>query len=313
MDGSVHLREEKNRGNRIFINLNLQVVSHEDRRFGAEQKFQGKQALLVDLPESNAHALAAEINTWGMATQIANGREEALTKLKSSSQPIDLVLIYTRLGNMNGMALSAEIAIKPELATLKQILVMSTLQSDTPEMKNHLRVYPQVCVIEKPIIRKRLYDVAMQRLLSPQPMPEDERSAAERESQASAIIHRVLLVEDHRVDQMVISAMLKKMGCYVQLAKNGLEAVEIIAKERFDLVLMDYDMKEQESIIATQKIRESEREIHSLRHLPIIAVTASQIDSDESSYLDAGMDDYIAKPIRYDDLDNRLQRWLAKT
>jgi CheY-like chemotaxis protein len=153
----------------------------------------------------------------------------------------------------------------------------------------------------------------MQRLLSPQPMPEDERSAAERESQASAIIHRVLLVEDHRVDQMVISAMLKKMGCYVQLAKNGLEAVEIIAKERFDLVLMDYDMKEQESIIATQKIRESERETHSLRHLPIIAVTASQIDSDESSYLDAGMDDYIAKPIRYDDLDNRLQRWLAKT
>lgn len=310
MGGSVNLREEKNRGNHIFVNLNLQVVSHEDRRFGSEQKFQGKQALLVDLPESNAHALAAEINTWGMATQIVYGREEALAKLKS--MPVDLVLIYTRLGNMNGMALSSEIASLPGRGDTKQILVMSTLQSDTPEMKSHLRAYPQVCVIEKPIIRKRLYDVAVQRLLTPLVGSADERGVNERESHLSAITHRVLLVEDHRIDQMVISAMLKKMGCYVQLAKDGLEAVEIIGNERFDLVLMDYDMKEQESIIATQKIREIERETHSMRHLPIIAVTASQIDADDDSYLAAGMDDYIAKPIRYDDLDNRLQRWLAK-
>lgn len=313
MGGSIHLREEKSRGNRIFIHLNLQVVSHEERRFGSEQKFIGKQALLVDLPESNAHALANEINTWGMATQIAYGRDETLTKLKSSSQHIDLVLIYTRLGTMGGMALSAEIASIPELSTIKQILVMSTLQSDTPEMKNHLRMYPQVCVIEKPIIRKRLYDVAAHRLLAPQQIISDERTAGEYESQTSAIVHKVLLVEDHRVDQMVISAMLKKMGCYVQLAKNGLEAVEIIEKERFDLILMDYDMKEQESIIATQRIREYERETHSLKHLPIIAVTAVQLDADDSAYQTSGMDDYITKPIRYDELDSRLHRWLSKS
>lgn len=309
MDGSVHLREEKNRGNRIFIDLSLEVVSHEDRRFGAEQKLQGKQALLVDLPESNAHGLAAEINVWGMATQIAYGREETLNKLRSSSQPIDLVLIYTRLGNMSGMALSAEIASNPELSSIKQILVMSTLQSDTPEMKNHLRQYSQVCVIEKPIIRKRLYDVAVQKLLSSS--ASDERGSNERNGHTPVATYRVLLVEDHRIDQMVISAMLKKIGCYVQIAQNGMEAVEIIEKESFDLVLMDYDMKEQESIFATQKIRNQERENHS-KHLPIIAVTASHLDADDNSYLDAGMDDYIAKPIRYDDLESRLQRWLAK-
>lgn len=311
MGGSVHLREERNRGNRIFIHLNLQVVSHEERRFGAEQKFIGKHALLVDLPESNAHALAAEINTWGMATQIAYGRDETLSKLTSSPQNIDLVLIYTRLGTMNGMALSAEIANAPELSSIKQILVMSTLQSDTPEMKNHLRLYPQVCVIEKPIIRKRLYDTAVQRLLAPQ--LGDERNTNEYESSSPAIVHKVLLVEDHRVDQMVISAMLKKMGCYVQLAKNGLEAVEIIEKERFDLVLMDYDMKEQESIVATQKIRNYERNTHSLKRLPIVAVTAVQLDTDDDAYQESGMDDFITKPIRYDELEGRLHRWLSRT
>ena len=67
MGGSIHLRENKNRGNRIFINVTLQVVSHEERRFGSEQKLRGKRALLVDLPDSNANALADEINAWGAA------------------------------------------------------------------------------------------------------------------------------------------------------------------------------------------------------------------------------------------------------
>jgi CheY-like chemotaxis protein len=188
---------------------------------------------------------------------------------------------------------------------------MSILQSDSPEMKMHLRSHPQICVIEKPIMRKRLHDAAVQKVLNLN--VDEERKSLEKESLGQVILPRVLLVEDHRVDQMVISAMLKKLGCYVQIAQNGLEAIEILAKERFDLVLMDYDMKEQDSIVATQKIRDSERETNSLRHLPIVAVTASQPDSDQDDYLSAGMDDHIAKPIRYDDLENRLQRWLANS
>jgi CheY-like chemotaxis protein len=121
------------------------------------------------------------------------------------------------------------------------------------------------------------------------------------------------LVEDHRVDQMVISAMLKKLGCFVKIAQSGLEAVEIVEKERFDVVLMDYDMKEQASIIAAGKIRDYERMTHSLHRLPIVAVTAAQSDADQEVYLSAGMDDHISKPIRYDDLDARLHRWLEKS
>ncbi|HCS63588.1 MAG TPA: hybrid sensor histidine kinase/response regulator [Cellvibrio sp.] len=313
MGGSIHLRENKNRGNRIFINVTLQVVSHEDRRFGSEQKLRGKRALLVDLPDSNANALADEINAWGMSTAIAAGQEQAIAKLReqvANNTPFDLVLIFTKLNNMNGLALSREIAAHPEIADVKQIIAMSILQSDSPDMKLHLRSHPQVCVIEKPIMRKRLHDVAVQKLLNVH--FDDERKPQEKDSHKLAVMPRVLLVEDHRVDQMVISAMLKKLGCYVQIAQNGLEAVEIVEKERFDLILMDYDMKEQDSITATQKIREHERTVNSLKHLPIVAVTAAQSDSDQE-VLAAGMDDHISKPIRYDDLENRLQRWLEKS
>lgn len=314
MGGSIHLRENKNRGNRIFINVALQVVSHEDRRFGSEQKLRGKRALLVDLPDHNGNLLADEINVWGMSTVIAAGQEQALAKLREQAAggtPFDLVLIFTKLNNMNGLAISREIANQPDMVPVKQIIAMSVLQSDSPEMKLHLRANPQVCVIEKPIMRRRLHDVAVHKLLNM--TGDEERKVTLSEPLGLVIVPRVLLVEDHRVDQMVISAMLKKLGCYVQVVQSGLEAVEIVTKERFDLILMDYDMKEHDSILATKKIRQYEQTTHSLHHLPIVAVTSTQTELDQATYLAAGMDDHITKPIRYDDLDERLQRWLEKS
>lgn len=314
MGGSIHLRENKNRGNRIFINVALQVVSHEERRFGSEQKLRGKRALLVDLPDHNANALADEINAWGMATTIVAGKEQTIAKLReqaTNGTPFDLVFIFTRLNSMNGLAISHDITAHPDIADVKQIIAMGILQSDSPEMKAHLRSNPQICIIEKPIMRRRLHDVAVQKLLNLN--ADDERKLADKDISGLAIVPRVLLVEDHRVDQMVISAMLKKLGCYVQVVQNGLEAVEIVERERFDLVLMDYDMKEQDSITATGQIRDYERMTHNTRHLPIVAVTAAHTDADQDVYLSAGMDDYINKPIRYDDLEVRLQRWLEKS
>lgn len=314
MGGSIHLRENKNRGNRIFINVALQVVSHEERRFGSEQKLRGKRALLVDLPDHNANALADEINAWGMTTTIVAGKEQAIAKLReqaANAVPFDVVFIFTRLNSMNGLAISHEITTQPDIADVKQIIAMGILQSDSPEMKSHLRSNPQISIIEKPIMRRRLHDVAVQKLLNVN--ADDERKSIDKEVPGLAIVPRVLLVEDHRVDQMVISAMLKKLGCYVQVVQNGLEAVEIVERERFDLVLMDYDMKEQDSITATGKIRDYERMTHSVRHLPIVAVTAAHTEAEQDVYLSAGMDDYINKPIRYDDLEVRLQRWLEKS
>lgn len=315
MGGSIHLREDKSRGNRIFINVSLQVVAHEEQqRLGAEQRLRGKRVLLVDLPDSNATFIAGEVSSWGMVTGIAQGQEQAIAKLRehvAEGVPFDLVLIYTKLNSMSGLALSRAITALPEIASIKQIIAMSILQSDSPEMRAHLRSNPQIIVIEKPIMRRRLYDAAVQKLLNVS--LDEERKAPEKETQVIPSIPKVLLVEDHRVDQMVISAMLKKLGCQVKIAQTGLEAVEIVEKERFDLILMDYDMKEQDSIVAAGKIREYERMTHSLRRLPIVAVTAMQNEADQEEYLSAGMDDHISKPIRYDDLDTRLHRWLEKS
>ena len=212
---------------------------------------------------------------------------------------------------MNALVLSRDVAANPQFAAVKQILAMSILQSDTVEVKAHLANYPQISCIEKPIMRRRLYEVAVQKLLdAPEVTP--EVSGNNKENTPPPATKKILLVDDHRVDQMVISAMLKKLNCFVQLATTGSEAVEILEKEKFDMVLMDYDMQEQDSLLAAQKIRATEKAHNTSRHLPIIAVVASANEQDQSNCLAAGMDDHIVKPIRYDELELRLQRWLGE-
>jgi CheY-like chemotaxis protein len=311
MGGSVNILENKERGNRVFINVQLQIVSHLEKRLGAEGKLRGNRILLIDLPEYTALMLSEELNFWGMKTAVATGYDQALQKLQelSAKSPLDMILIYTRLNNMNGLTLSKEIASDPRYAELKQIIVMSILQSDTVEMRAHLQAYPHISVIEKPIMAKRLYDVAINRLLN-QIDEEEDHSQAAKDLSLSIAQHRILLVEDHRVDQMVISAMLRKMGHYVHIASNGTEALQILEREKFSLVLMDYDAQETDSLFAAQEIRTAEKNNHVHKSLPIIAVTSGNNHDDQAKCMLAGMDDQVAKPIRYDELENRLERWL---
>ncbi|MBK8188710.1 MAG: response regulator [Cellvibrio sp.] len=310
MGGSLHIREGKNRTHRIFMNVDLQVISHEETRLGAEHKLAGKGVLLVDLPEVNGNALADEMKAWGMNVWITTGQEASVNKLNELmlNKSVDAVLIYTRLINMNGLAISRELVGKKEFADLPQFIAMSNLQSDTPEMRLHLRQYPHIAIIEKPIIRRRLYELVLQKLLFNGSESANQLSR-ESDSLGNAIMPKVLLVQDHRVEQMVMSAMLKKLGCQVHIVAQGLDAVQILESEHFDILLMDYDMREQESLIATQKIRERERDLLA-KHLPIIAVTSSYDDKDQSDCVASGMDDAIAKPIRYEDLEAKLRRWI---
>ena len=132
--------------------------------------------------------------------------------------------------------------------------------------------------------------------------------AAALQSLSSAVFEypvRILLVDDNRVNQVVAMGMLKKRGCEVTTAANGLEALQVLAEQSFDLVLMDVQMPELDGYETTARIRARER----WRELPIIAMTAHAMKGDRQRCIDAGMNDYIAKPIRADALNEIINRW----
>ncbi|MET0535185.1 MAG: ATP-binding protein [Steroidobacter sp.] len=118
---------------------------------------------------------------------------------------------------------------------------------------------------------------------------------------------RVLVVEDHAVNRMLATRLLKKFGCDVDIAENGRIACERTAREHYDLVFMDCQMPEMDGFEATRNIRD--RELETGGHLPIVALTANAMAEDRERCLDAGMDDYIAKPYSVADFERTLQRW----
>lgn len=123
----------------------------------------------------------------------------------------------------------------------------------------------------------------------------------------------VLLVEDHPVNQKLAQALLTRRGFTVSVANHGEEALELLAREpneSFALILMDMQMPVMDGLAATRRIREDEANSGSGRHIPILAMTANAMSSDKAQCLAAGMDGYLAKPIRQHELDAELQRLL---
>ncbi len=145
-------------------------------------------------------------------------------------------------------------------------------------------------------------------IAQPADEPEQKPEAA---SQALISGGRILLVEDNPVNQMVANKMLEKIGLQAQTANNGREALQRLESERFDLVLMDCQMPELDGFDATRQIRLKNIQAIGDKPLPVIAMTANVMEGDKQRCLDAGMNDYLGKPVRLDELRDVLHRWLS--
>jgi signal transduction histidine kinase/CheY-like chemotaxis protein len=319
MGGSVHLLKNPSGGNRLVLNVRLEAIGHHEKTLGDSQKLRGRHILLVDLPDRVALDLESEFKNWGVCADTVYGYEQAVTRIeteRNKGKPVELVLIYNRLNSFNALALSRELAAEEATLGVKQVIAMSVLQRDTEEVQEHLARYQQVSCLEKPIMYKQLYETLVQRLLE-SPAAE-EASATELTPEPVAPVldvpgtRRILVVEDHRVNQMVVSGMLKKLECYVQLVGSGPEAVAILERERFDLVLLDSELPDNSAITAVQKIREHEKAANS-RRVPIVGMTPELSEAQINDLFVAGFDDQVTKPLRYEALEGRLQRWLDVT
>jgi len=122
---------------------------------------------------------------------------------------------------------------------------------------------------------------------------------------------KILLVEDNPINQMVAQKMLEKVGLKPKLANNGVEAVQLLNEQTFDLVLMDCQMPEMDGFDATREIRKLAIKATDQNSIPVVAMTANVMSGDRERCLEVGMDDYIGKPVQRDHLESVLRKWLA--
>jgi two-component system sensor histidine kinase/response regulator len=263
-------------------------------------RLRGLSVLVVDDNATNRRILRDMLRHWGAAPVLVESGREALAALHaaaSSGEPFQLVLLDNMMPEMDGFMLAEEIAREPGLVGSTLMMLSS---ADRRENISRCRELGVRAYLNKPIRRAEL-QAAILAVLGGSPGQElHAANGARRPIAAGPRPLHVLLTEDNAVNQKLAVRLLEKRGHSVVLAGNGREAIETLARESFDVVLMDVQMPEMDGFEATRRIRESERATG--RHVPIIAMTAHAMKGDRERCLAEGMDGYISKPLRPSEL-----------
>jgi signal transduction histidine kinase/DNA-binding response OmpR family regulator len=260
----------------------------------------GLDVLIVDDNAVNCRILEQMLTNWRMhpvAVRSARAALDVMRNAAGAGHPFPLVLLDATMPEMDGFALAENIKQEAGLAGVTVMMLSSAMRSGETSRANDLGIHS---VLTKPVMQSELLNGILLALSS------NEFTAADQAPDASAPpisgdAHlAVLVAEDNAVNRAVISGILGKLGHTLTHAANGREAVEAIATSRFDLVLMDIQMPEMDGLEATARIRRLEQGTG--RHLQIVAMTARAMTGDRERCLGAGMDDYISKPLRREDL-----------
>jgi PAS domain S-box-containing protein len=274
----------------------------------------GVRALIVDDNGTNRRVLGDIMAGWGCDARAAEGGAQALIMLGESVDdgcPFDVVLLDLNMPDIDGYDCARMVRADPRLAPTPLIMLTGSAQRGEAERSQHVGI---VAYLSKPVRLDQLR-LSLQRALARAPVT---TGIAHRERQstvpdpdrirAAPETAMVLLVEDNLVNQKVLTAMLDTMGYGVDVAVNGNDALEALDRNDYAVVLMDCQMPEMDGYQTTQRLRQLEGPD---RHTHVIAVTASAMATDRIRCLEAGMDDYLSKPIKSADLAAKLRDGLA--
>ena len=316
MHGNIGIHSKEGEGSTFWFTAVLKKAAGKiDAENRLPETIRGKRILVVDDNATNRKIISTYLQTWGCRQQAASKATQALSLMYDAvkeDDPFEIVITDHMMPEMDGEALGR--TIKDSTSLRNTILIMLTSagqRGDAARMKEiGFSAY-----LTKPIKISRLFDCLA---MSLERAPRQNRSSEEKmtlvtrhtldENQKSRV--RLLLVEDNVVNQKLAVRMLAKLGFSADIAENGVEAVRALEKKAYDLVLMDVQMPKMDGFEATRIIRSSNQGLIDPR-IPIVAMTAHAMAGDRERCIEAGMDDYISKPIRPEILLDTIKRNLV--
>ena len=276
------------------------------------------RALIVDDNATNRKILSHQFDSWGMIYEEADSGMKALELLRAAAAqgcPFDLAVLDLMMPEMDGLELARNIKGDPDLAEMHLVLLTSYGQrgDSTVALEAGVAAY-----LTKPVRQSQLFNCLAKVINRPMVLGEQSRPSVSTVGLAMSYIPEeridmsdklILLAEDNIVNQKVAVRQLLKLGYRADAVANGREVLEALTRIRYDLVLMDCQMPDMDGYEATAEIRR--REGASMR-IPIVAMTANALQGDREKCIAAGMDDYVSKPVRSEELRKVLEGLFAK-
>ncbi|MGB7413221.1 MAG: response regulator [Thermosynechococcaceae cyanobacterium] len=295
MGGRIWVESEAGQGAKFCFTIVAPAAPDSANResSNASTLLQGLHVLIVDDNQTNRQILGMQTQAWSMVPMLASSGAEALTYLQS--RRFDLAILDIQMPVMDGLTLTAE--IQRQVTPAPPIVLLSSIGTVAAEAQR--RSLQVAASLRKPVPKARLHQILL-RVIAPQP----QLSSGVIEAETATAPLKILLAEDNVVNQKVALKMLERLGYEADLATNGLEVLERLRQQPYDVILMDVQMPQMDGLTAAQQI---------IQEWPdgsrpyIIAMTANAMQGDREACLAAGMNDYISKPIRLKDLGDRLE------
>ena len=318
MHGEIGLESKAGKGSTFWFKITLEKqngVSHceTERKTAAQDHLElgGKRVLIVDDNHINREVLVYQARSWGMETVESADGMTAIDLFEKSDAPFDLIILDLQMPVMDGLETAREFISKKRPSP--PIIMISSGSFKMNDRKMHelgIKAF-----LTKPYRQRDLLEAVCRNLdVHRDEIVEDDdihiTATVEKVSEPLAKSKRILVVEDNSVNQLVAQNMLKKFGYQSDVAANGREALEALELVPYDLILMDCQMPEMDGYEATRQVRARDWEA---ARTPIIALTAHATDGEREKCLQAGMDDYISKPVEKETLRQTVAHWIAKS
>jgi PAS domain S-box-containing protein len=313
MGGEVGVESVEGRGSTFWFTAVFGRQSRRDRREGLPPvDLRGVRVLVVDDNATNRWVLAEQLESWGVRHAEAESAVKAIGWLRvarAEGDPFRIMITDMQMPETDGESLGRAIKADPELRDT-HLLMMSSLgiRGDAKRLK----AIGFSAYLTKPVKQSQLYDCLAMVLgggAAPAKTPEPALVTRHTLHEARRRMVRILLAEDNPTNQQVALAILEKLGFGADTVANGREAVQALETVPYDIVLMDVQMPEMDGFEATRAIRSEKTGVLNPK-IPIIAMTAHAMKGDRERCLEAGMDDYISKPIAPQALVEALEKWV---
>jgi PAS domain S-box-containing protein len=310
MGGEIGVKSRPGQGSTFWFTARLGRPAETGARPVASTRLAGRRILIVDDNATNRAILRQQLGHWGLRVAGVEDGPKALLALRSaavSGKPHELAVLDMKMPGMDGLALARVIRDDPSVAEVKIVLLTSFGQAGHAQEAVRAGV---AGYLTKPVDETDLHDCLVEVLLGEGMGKRPLVTRHSLQEGRPGAVSRVLVAEDNEVNQKVAVRILEKLGCRVDVADNGAEAVAACERTSYAAVFMDGQMPVLDGFEATARIRE--REVGS-RRTPIIAMTASAMQGDRERCLAAGMDDYVSKPVSPEAIEAVLRRVISST
>jgi signal transduction histidine kinase/ligand-binding sensor domain-containing protein/DNA-binding response OmpR family regulator len=268
----------------------------------------GRRVLIVDDNETNRKILIHQTAGWGMIPVAVDGGAKALEELRRAveiGESYEIAILDWQMPEMDGLDLARRIKADSRISAVKLIMLTSYANRNMSEEAKSVGIEAYFAKpTRQSLLQRSLLKTIDDNITNGVSILHVDKASTPQER--ADIKGHILIAEDNIVNQKVAKKQVERLGYRVDVAANGLEVLEAIGRIRYDLILMDCHMPEMDGYEATKEIRKKEL---NTKHIPVIAMTANAMQGEREKCLEAGMDDYVSKPVRLAELEEVIDRW----